>query len=343
VTVGFVATAPPDILRGQALVIIAIIDPSAPSGPGPRSITVNSTDPHVRAHLVDRWLVLAGRPDLALPDLATTAATLHATVQAAGLPPQDVAVDIPAGSALPFDDPAIILDVPAIAITGTVTASVFPHSPIADAEIAVSGTVFDGTLIGLRTPLALPHAAGTQIVAATLTTAATTTLASVAAAGAAQLNLTAAVGVSAGSILAVGVDQTVEHVMAEAATATNVQLRTPLMRTWPAGSPVTRVTATSGASSPLARDAKTGDAVLVVTAALAADAVEVADSNPARAEYRATGCRTDVDGRWRLAGVRGVPAMSLTTSAGGFTTAGPTVYRLDGRHDPNVLDIVLSP
>ncbi len=342
-TFGFVATAPPDTLRGQALVVIAIIDPSAPSGPGPRSITVNSTDPHVRAHMVDSWLVMAGRADLALRHLATTAATLHATVQAAGLLPQDVAIDIPAGSDLPFDGPAIILDVPAIAITGTVTASVFPHSPIADADIAVSGTVFDGAVMGLRTPLALPHAAGTPIVATTLATAASTTLASPVAAGAAQLNLTAAAGVLPGSILAVGVDQTVEHVVADAATAINVQLRTPLMRTWPAGSPVTRVTATSGASSSLARDARTGDAVLVVTAALAADAVEVADSNPARAEYRATGCRTDVDGRWRLAGVRGVPTISLTTSAAGFNTAGPTVYRLDGRHDPNILDIVLSP
>jgi hypothetical protein len=95
-------------------------------------------------------------------------------------------------------------------------------------------------------------------------------------------------------------------------------------------------------STTLTRPAAAGDSVLIVATAISAAAVSVADPDPNRVEHRVTGCRSDSDGRWRLAGVRGVPAVTLTTSATGFVTAGPSDCPLDGLRDPNVIDIALD-
>lgn len=331
-----------DTFRSQALAVIELLDPTVPGGPGTAALVVTATDPHVRAHLVEGTLVLTGRPELAVPNLATTAAALHATVQRAGRPAQVVTVDVPAASALPFRAPPVRLDVAPIAVLGSVTAGAFPHAPIAGAAIAVAGTVPDGRVVAVRTAWVLPHPAGAVVRDVVLTTAAGTTTAAAVTGGASTLDLAAAAGVVAGSVLALGPVETAEHVVVDTMTGTRVTLRTPTARTWPVGTTVSRVTVAAGAATALSRDVRPGDGLLVTVGPTVAAAVEIADANPDRVEYRVTGALADADGRWRLAGVRGIPSLTLTVSAAGFVTTGPSDRRLDAGRDPNVLDTVLA-
>jgi hypothetical protein len=331
-----------EVVRNQALVIVPILDPTVPGGPGVRPLTVTATDPHVQAHLVQGWLVLTGRPKLAVPDLSATPATLHVTVRAAGLHTQQVTVQVPAGTTLPFTAPPTLLAVPSIAITGRVSAAAFPHGPVPDAQVRFGGSTPDGVLAAARTPLALEHAVGTPVREAVFAVAATTTLAAPAAAGSTAVHLSAAAGVAAGSVLALGADRVLEHVVVGAVAGTSVTLRSALVRSWPAAAPVARVTVTFGAATSLARSTAAGDGVLVCAAAPTTDAVQIADTVLQRVEHRVLGCLTDSDGRWRLSGVRGVSALEMTVAATGFTTSGPNPRALDPRRDPNVFDTDLT-
>jgi hypothetical protein len=189
----------------------------------------------------------------------------------------------------------------------------------------------------------VPHDTGTPIGSVALNPTGATTLVNPAPAGATQLGLASTAGMSSGAVLAVGAEPTVEHVVVAAVLGSQIRLRLPLVGTRPAATAVAVVAVGAPtASTTLARPAAAGDSVLVVAAAISSTGVSVADADPDRVEHRVTGCRSDTDGRWRLAGIRGVPSVTFTTSAAGFVTAGPSEYPLDGVRDPNVIDIALD-
>lgn len=334
-----------DALRTQALVLAALADPALSTGIGSRQARVEVLDPFLYAHVTREVIVLTGRPELALPTLATADAFVHLRIRATGLPPQDVTVRVPMGSALPYSAPDVLLTTPAIALAGRVTAAAFPHAAVPGAAVEVTGPVPGGNLLGLRSALARPHDEGTPVREVPLNLLVTTTLAEPAPAGTVGVFVTSTASISPGRVLGLGPVERLEHaVVASVDTASSlVQLNTPLVRTWPPGTSLA-VSSIGAAVNPttLGRAALAGDAVLVTAAPSTAAFVEIADAVPADVEYRSTGVLGDADGYWRQDGVRGLPAVQLRVTHAGFQTAGPTSYPLDPARDPNVIDTELT-
>jgi hypothetical protein len=333
------------VLRASALVIAPIEDAAVATGFGDRVMRARALDPFVSGHVTGPWLVLTGRPELALPNLATADAFLHARLSAADLAPQDSEIRIPMGSPLPYTAPPIMLASPATAMAGRVTAAAFPHAPVAGATLTVGGAVPSGRLIGLRCPLALAHDAGIVVRNRALAAQATTALTLPAAVGDQHVTVASTASATAGRVLAIGTDPRGEHavVVSSDAVTGRIFLGAPLQRSARSGAVVTVNSrgATSGPTT-LARAVDAADGVLVTAADLTGPVVEISDSVPARAEFRLTGLLTDADGYWRLDGVRGVPSLELTTAAAGFTTDGPTSHPLEPRRDPNVINVELT-
>jgi hypothetical protein len=327
-----------DRVATDALVVARVLD--AASGL-PRSVRSASTAvPHAFAHVATGGrLVLSGRVDLVLPDLAVSSTQLESHLEFDDRSPLDLQFTVPAGSALPYRPPDVEVELPPVSLSGTIQTAAFPITPIGGAAIGISGPP---GLVGLRTPLAAAHPAGTAVQARTLAAAApATSLAEPADQNADAVVLASVAGCVAGAVLVLGDEPTLEHstIAAVDAGLKRVSLVVPLRRSRPAGAPARAYALTgAGASSTLSRTAEAGDGVVELAAAVANAVVEIDGAAP---ELRAVGAITDTGGRWRLDGVRAVGRLDITVTAAGFQTAGPLAYDVDYRR-PNVIDLSLT-
>ncbi|GGL14723.1 hypothetical protein GCM10011588_31570 [Nocardia jinanensis] len=324
-------------LRTEALVVIALLDEW--TGAAPEQVRALSRTPCVRAHVTDGYLVLTGVPARAMPGLATADRTVTVRIERRGHRNQDVDLVVPSGSDLPWFGPALALDSAVVAVAGRVREADHPNAPVPGAALEFRGAA-GGQLVALRAPLAFAHEAGIAVSGCALTPIGTAT-AGPAASGSIRVVVTPSADIGGGTVLALGPPEREEHVIAARVEPGNtVVLRIPLARTVIDGTPV-RLFGAGGLSAPtmLARAVHPGDGVIVSAAASTAGVIEVSDG--ARTELRATGLRSDTDGRWRLDGVRGIPRVTLTVSAPGLTTVGPVVHLLSAAADPNVIDIDL--
>ena len=319
-----------DPFETSGLIVARVVD--AASGQARTIRRVSTRAPHAYAHVASGgWLVLTGRPQLAVPNLGTANQALPARLEFDDVQPVDLLFTIPAGSTLPFRPPDVDVEPPPTSLVGTVTAEAFPHAPIG------------GALVALRTPLAAGHSGTANVVERTLApAAAATALAAPAQAGATKALLLSVAGCTPGTgVLVLGEPADFEHVRITAVdvAAKEVTLAVPLRRSRPGGAAVRAFLLTGvGSTTTLARAAVAGDGVVLVDAALAGAVVELAGPLP---ELRATGLVANVDGRWRLDGVRSIGELTLTVSAAGFITLGPVPYDVDYRR-PNLIDLSLT-
>jgi hypothetical protein len=327
-------------LASDALLVARIVDAASHV---PRPVRDASTaSPYAWAHVATGgYLVLSGRPELALPDLATTSRDIGARLEFDDRGPLDLQFTIPAGSSLPFRPGDVEVALPPAGLTGTITDAAFPNPPIAGATIAITAAS-PPPLLGLRTPLSLVHPSGASVRARTITAAAVaTSLAEAADQGATAVTVLSTAGCAAGAVLELGDDPSLEHVVITAVDGALalVSLAVPLRRSRAAGARTRAYTLTAaGAPSTLAREAAAGDGVLEVTPAVVGDVVEVGGPT---SELRATNAVTDAAGRWRLDGVRSIGRLELTVSATGYVTSTPLAYDVD-YHRPNLIDLRLS-
>ena len=327
-------------LATDALVVARVVDSASRGWRPVRSAT--TATPFAYAHVATGgYLVLSGRPELVVPNLAATSRTVEARLEFDDRAPLELSFTIPAGSSLPFRPADVEVALPPVTLSGTITAAAFPNAPIQGAQVAVAGLPA-APLLALRTPVAVSHPSGASVRSRSLLAAApATSLAEAVPAGATRVTVLSTAGFAGGGVAVFGDDSTAEHVAITAVDGAlqRVTLAVPLRRSRTAGARARAFTlVAAGAPSALTREAAAGDGVLELTPSIAAGVVEIGGPTT---ELRATEAVTDAAGRWRLDGVRSIGRLQLTASAAGYITAGPMPYDVDYRR-PNLIDLQLS-
>jgi hypothetical protein len=309
------------------LVRAATGQPLPPRAAQPHAVTRH---PHARALIVSGgYLVVAGRPDLALRPAPAPSTTITVELAVPGEPVISHHFIIPTSSALPLHLPPWELDDPPLTVTGTVRRSAFPYPAVPSAMVvAGTGAASAPFALALRTPLSLDHAAGRTVRLCTLIPGPATTLAEPARLGALSVVLTSTAGIGAGTVLEIGDETIREHVVADGAGPDpgQVLLRTPIVHSAPAGAAVASSgAAVSGPAPVLTRTARAGDGVLLLDALpptlVSAAVIQIPDG--ANSEVRAPHAVSDANGHFRLPGVRNLAALELTAT--GPVGPGPSV------------------
>lgn len=330
------------VLLVVPLVRAATGEPLASRAAQPHALTRH---PYVRARIASGgFLVIAGRPDLALRAAPAPSTVITAELAIPGEPVISRDFTIPTGSALPVHEPAWELDDPVRTVTGTVRRIAFPFPAVAGASVA-AGTGLASTpfALALRTPLGLDHATGLTVQACTLTAGPATTLAEPVAPGDLSVVLASAAGITAGMALAFGADPVREQVIADGPGPDpgQVLLRTPVVHRAPAGTAINAATAAvSGPASVLTRAALAGDGVLLLDVLPAGvsggAAVQLVDG--VWSEIRAPHALSDADGHFRLAGVRNFAELELTAT-GPAGTGSSITTPIDPGGGPVIADL----
>ena len=313
--------------REQTLDAVLVIVPlvraatGAPLPPRAAPMSARTDHPNARARIASGgFLVVAGRPDLALRKAPATSTTITVQLGVPGEPVINRDFTVPTGASLPVHEPPWELDDPVRTIIGTVRRVAFPFPAVPSATVT-GGTGTAGTpfALALRTPLAMDHAAGRPVRECTLTAGPGTTVAAPMAAGDLSVVLASAAGIGAGAVLQFGADPIREHVVVQGPgpAANEVLLQTPVVHSAPAGTAVASWTAALTGPSPLlTRAARAGDGVLLLDSLPAsvagADAVQLVDGTSS--EIRAPHALSDPSGHFRLPGVRNLAAIALTAT-----------------------------
>jgi hypothetical protein len=314
-----------------ALVIAPLLDEWTQTAPG--GVTSRALTPRAYARVAGTHLVVSGLADQVLAGLAAGPVDVVVELRRRGHLPQRVTITVPMGSVLPYEAPAVVVSSTSICLAGRVTANAFPHGPVAGATVAVTGV--GPALVTLSVPLAIAHPAATGIRLRALTPGAATALSAPIRGGASAIRVLSTAGIGSGTLLAIGEDV----VVADGTSGPIVRLRTPVAASAVDGATVTiQVPGAIGAGATFTRDAIAGDGLLPVSGALIGPAVEIVDG--ASTEFRRTQIVADADGRWRIAGVRGIPEVEVTTGAPGFLTDGPRLTPL-APTDPYIVNTSL--
>nr|WP_046284313.1 hypothetical protein [Mycobacterium sp. UM_NZ2] len=257
---------------------------------------------------------LTGRPATVFPGLTATAFDVDVTVTGPGYLTTDVAVHIPAGSALPVPLGDVALHRPGVRLVGQVTRRVGVNiQPVGAVDVVVISP--DG-LVSLDVPLNFQHSPGDVVTAGTIAPAgAALTLSGVARQGDSQLALATRTGLVVGATLAIGSGSTLEYVVVEGiegaanlARPGTVRLCAALFFDHPTDAgPVQRVTFTDlPMAQPLTIESPRDGVLLRLAppspfpdgAVVRIDAVD-----PSRKEYRVLRlprATTDADGRYAV-------------------------------------------
>ena len=324
----------------QALVVAVLRDGARDS---PLAVSfVEALTPFTAAHLAsDGSLAVTGRADLALAGLATAPQDVTVRLGLPGRPPATVTITVPQASALPFTPAPIVIDGPGVALAGTVTTGATPVTAVDGAVVVLSPPSATPSVAVLRTALRLDHPAGTTLALRSLSAAISTTAVDApAAAGDVALRLASVTGAAGDVVLALGTVATREHVriVTVDTPARVVTVDPPLRRPRADAEPVTLHTLTPGPTpaGSLLRDARAGEALVVVSTPVAGPLVEIG------AELRELDAMTGPDGRWRIDGVRGFAQLDVSVAATGLLTCGPAAHVVDYDADPDLLDLTLS-
>jgi hypothetical protein len=268
---------------------------------------------------------LAGIPERAFPDLATTSYTVELSVGADGYLATPLSVVVPAGTTV-FPLPLLTAELrrPALRLRGRVT----DNAPIPAGVAGAGVEILDpSNLIGFQAPFAFMHATGTNLMEIPLspTGPALPLLADVDP-GSSRLALARRTGLAPGEIVQLGSGVEREYAIVDGLEGPTTLdrpgvalLRAPLAyRHRVADGPVERVVpGAPGASTLLTRDAFPGDQVAFAGSpwTLASDqTVLVDDPDPDAREYLVAflpGANTDADGYYRLGPIGRTAAVTL--------------------------------
>jgi hypothetical protein len=336
-------------LTWQALVTGRVRDELVPGRPVSDPIGIDATLRGVQGGPPDRFAVttpggglwaLSGVPDDALPDLATTTRFVDLVVRVPGYLPVPVAIELLAGTALPFAAAPVDLRRPGLRLAGRITGGT-PPAGLAGALVEVTSTA---NLVAVDPPLALAHPLGTSVTRCTLTTVLAAPLALTADvdAGDVRVPLARRTGLGPDEVLRLGEggpdpEYAVVAALEGSADLTRpgvALLRAPLgTRHRRADGPAHRVIVTpSAATTTLGRAGVPGDTVLPLASVAPlpdSSACRVDDPPGGRQEYRVSRhpqATTDAGGYWRLPPVGAATSVTVTvTPAGGAPVAFPAV------------------
>jgi len=294
----------------QALIAAAAIDEV--SGEPLHAIFSITTDrPDMDARPVsDGVFVVSGYPErIFLP------VTVNITIAAPGYRSVSFPVAIAPGS-LPVNAASVVLRPFPVRVQGRVTRNNADRTPIAGATIA---SATPGAL-ALRTPVHFDHAAGVVVRERALPAAgAPLSLSEPAAGQSRSILLNSTAGLGPGSVLRLGEDIDSEYTVVSALgpDAGEVQLTSPLRRSFDLLAAVQPVSpGATGASTTITRPADSGDGLLLLGASLAPGSYEIADG--AATEYADANALTDAAGFFRLDGIVALRILDLRASAAGF-------------------------
>jgi hypothetical protein len=292
--------------------------------------------------------VVAGDAARVFPNLANAPDSVRVVLSAPARADHPLDVTIGQGASLPVDVGNVALPAVPVSLAGRVRRRDLSLAPVADALVGyVPDTAVPGLFpLALRTPLASPHPATSEVRAATVApTAAPTTCPAGARAGERLLVPAATAGIGATTVLRFTPGIREHYAVVAEVVAGYVVLQAPLTASVPPGGEVGAVSATpNGPTRTLARDAMAGDGLLTLDGDVVGDAVRIVDANTSAIEVYASGARTDAAGFYRLAGIRGVPAVAVKATVTGLAgTQDPTVWRVDERADPNLLELTVQP
>jgi hypothetical protein len=268
---------------------------------------------------------VSGEAERAFPSLGTTSYTVDVTVHAAGYLPAPLAVDVPAGSTLPRPGVTARLHRPAVWLKGRVTD---PAGAPLLVPTQVSITNPAG-LVGLQWALDFEHAPATPVTAAApAPLGPPLPLIEPAFVLDSTLRLAQRLNLGPGTVVQLGTGlwreyAVVDHLEGPANLSRpgTAVLRAPLHAGYSAGSTVQPLTSAPGASAGISLEAVPGDQVLTFSAATAlatGDAIEVADPDPARTEWRVAvlpAATADSQGFYRLGPVSRTAAPLLHVAA----------------------------
>jgi hypothetical protein len=321
----------------QAIAVALLVDAATSTGLG--GVSARSLDGRVTARVASGgFLVLIGSLAL-VRAIAEALGPLSFDVELRTAQARTVVtLMVPAASPLPVAVPDIALTSGRTAVSGAIRTTAFLHAPIAGAEVTLRSTVPAGAALGLRVGPSTPHAAGTTLRPRPAPTVALTTLDGAVTGGDGFIRLTSVSTVAPGVWLLLE-DEYAEVVSVETATRL-VQLRHPLLRTYPDLNPVLRATlGAAGAPTTLGAPLERGDSVVVTAAPVTGDVVEIVDG--VDSEVCLVGVESDAAGTYRFGTVRGLANATISAAAPGFTT-GVVTRPLDPARPNHVIDVRLA-
>lgn len=262
------------------------------------------------------YFAASGTIERVFPDHATTGSSVTLTFTAPRYRPRTVIVPIAAGALFPVIAGTVFLRPLPVRVAGRV-AKESDRSGIAAATVAPkAGTA----AVLLRTTAHADHASGVNVTPVTLGAAGPVrTVAAAIKGGTSIVTLDNVGGLAANDVLRFGAAPA-EYAIVDSvdAAALTVTLRYALTHSYAKGAAVQSVTATPlpGATA-TTRSIDAGDGLLLLTAALAASAIEISD--PPLLEYHDVNAVADADGFFAADGIGGVGTLNFTASATGFT------------------------
>jgi hypothetical protein len=278
---------------------------------------------------------------------SATSYTANLVIRAPGFSDFKVAVPVAANAISPATAPPIALRRALVRVQGRVVADTASRAPIAGAKVVA---VDDPTspppathILNLRSTLSLAHASGKTVREIAMTSSGSATLNTDALAGAKIVALSTTTGLLAGSVIrfANATGTQVVYAVAASVAAGSAGLRDPLNTSFfAAGTSVQFLNpGAPGLGGVLNGDADAGDGVLLSSAALAGNTLEI-EPGSASVEYCETGALTDADGYYAINGVGRSAEIFFEASHSGFTNKiSPWMVEFDNA--VNVLDFRL--
>ncbi|HXH95477.1 MAG TPA: hypothetical protein VNN25_28125 [Thermoanaerobaculia bacterium] len=298
----------PDLPLDRVAVFVARLVDEV-SGAEPRSlvgIQTNREAAYAR-EASGGMLAVSGRVEHLFPELATKAYSLDLTIDGPGYRPVKRTDNISIGSLFPIDLGTIPLRPYPIRVEGRVTQD-SNRNPIAGASVSV----ITPKLALLRVPAYRDHPAGTNVTVQTLTPGSTRSLGAGAPAGTLTFLLSSVASLAANGVLLFG-DSEYGIIDSIDSPAKTVTLKHALQRSYAINATVKPVTTAAGAATTTARDVNAGDGILILSATLTGNAVDIGG-----AEYHDLGVLSDAGGFYAANGVGGVRELTFRASAGGF-------------------------
>ncbi len=272
---------------------------------------------------------VSGYVKQAFPKLNLMGYTVQLVASASGFRDLTVLVPVPMNATFPVPAPAMALRRNPVTVQGRVVADSANRPPIAGAKIVL---VDDPTTppalhsMVLRSPLLLPHAAGTTVREIAMTVFGSAQLNANANSGTKVLSLSSVAGLAANSVLqfanASGTRVEYEIVDSLGPGAGQVFLRQALNSSFAAGVATTVQflnPGAIGATTTLGMDADSGDGVLVAPLLLTGNTLEI-DPGTLSVEYHESGALSDADGYYGIAGVGRSAELFFEASHAGFTS-----------------------
>jgi hypothetical protein len=334
-------------LRYSALLVGTVTDEVTGRAPRtPLQVRTDSEGVMVKTFR-DGGYGLAGDAGRILPDHASTDHELRLQLAAPGYrAAATLAVSVPHGSALPVTAPQLKLRPLPVRLRGRVTGGFPDPGPVEAALVRLTGRGGQ-ELVGLRRPLERDHSVGTPVRGLT-TAGPVRQVLTRAPAGATQLDLNDASGLTGGQVIGTGWDRAVAfaNIASLGPGPGQVQLAAPLADAVPVGTQVRAFSVSGAGPAPtLQRAADAGDGLLLTDTALppSADAVRIGVPATPEVEFQAVGAVSDPAGFYTLDGVGGVLELEARAFPPGAGPPGPTRRWVLAYGQLNVVDLQLAP